>query len=184
MKTLFVCGGCFNYTGNEAQHTTHMKKCPCSSAPPGKKVYCDRQNNIFVFEVDGEKKKVAFCEVESFVFYVLTTFRGGDYRPVGYFSRVNNFFAAFSLHVKDDLVREARFRKIDVLTALYRLRGFKLTKTRKRVVVRDRREAEEEIARYIKDRAKATLLASSDLLVSSFKRRLIKEANVGWASLE
>ncbi|KAJ1364216.1 hypothetical protein KIN20_024247 [Parelaphostrongylus tenuis] len=57
MKTLFVCGGCFNYTGNEAQHTTHMRKWPCISAPPGKEVYFDQQNKNSVFEVIGETEE-------------------------------------------------------------------------------------------------------------------------------
>ncbi|KAJ1345930.1 Histone acetyltransferase [Parelaphostrongylus tenuis] len=103
METLFVCGGCFNYTGNEEQHTTHMRECPYSSTPPGNEVYSDKTNNISVFEVDGEKEKqycmnlcllamlwidskVLFLEIEPFVFYVLTTNRDGGYRPVGYFS--------------------------------------------------------------------------------------------------
>ncbi|KAJ1369180.1 hypothetical protein KIN20_030586 [Parelaphostrongylus tenuis] len=92
METLFVCGGCFNNTGNEEQHTTHMRECPYSSTPPGKEVYIDKTNNISVFEVDWEKEKircynnnllkVLFCEVEPFVFYVLTIFRDG-YTPSG-----------------------------------------------------------------------------------------------------
>ncbi|KAJ1345466.1 hypothetical protein KIN20_000007 [Parelaphostrongylus tenuis] len=34
-EALFVYGACFNYTGNETQHMTHMSECPCSSASPG-----------------------------------------------------------------------------------------------------------------------------------------------------
>ncbi|KAJ1362086.1 hypothetical protein KIN20_021503 [Parelaphostrongylus tenuis] len=45
-----------------------------------------------------------------------------------------------------DLVREARLRKIDVLAAVFRLPGFKFTRTRQ-PVVRDRRDAENEITR-------------------------------------
>ncbi|KAJ1364006.1 hypothetical protein KIN20_023989 [Parelaphostrongylus tenuis] len=54
---------------------------------------------------------------------------------------------------------------------------------RKIAIVRDRREAEKKVTRYIEERAKPTLLATNDLVVTSFKERLIEEATVGWASL-
>ncbi|KJH43095.1 MOZ/SAS family protein [Dictyocaulus viviparus] len=108
LNTIYVCDVCFSYFSHGPSQLRHMTKCPYWFAPPGDEVYRDKMNGISVFEVFGEvdpmycsnlcrlsmlwlENKVVYIDVEPFVFYVLTSFSNGCFRPLGYFSKQKDF---------------------------------------------------------------------------------------------
>ncbi|KAL6736707.1 hypothetical protein Aduo_007027 [Ancylostoma duodenale] len=108
LKTLYVCDGCFAYFTHHQSQVHHMMKCSYRYAPPGNEIYRDRERGVSVFEVHGKndamycsnlcrlamlwlENKVIFMDVEPFDFYILTSFDGGGFRALGYFSKVAVF---------------------------------------------------------------------------------------------
>ncbi|KIH45726.1 hypothetical protein ANCDUO_24230 [Ancylostoma duodenale] len=109
LKTLYVCDGCFAYFTHHQSQIHHMMKCSYRYAPPGNEIYRDREQGISVFEVHGKndamycsnlcrltmlwlENKVIFMDVEPFDFYVLTSFDGGGFRALGYFSKNQSYY--------------------------------------------------------------------------------------------
>ncbi|XP_050429991.1 histone acetyltransferase KAT6B isoform X2 [Adelges cooleyi] len=101
LPKLFLCEFCLKYTKSKSVLERHMHNCNWRH-PPATEIY--RQDNISVFEVDGNANKIycqtlcllaklfldhktLYYDVEPFLFYVLTKNDAYGCHLVGYFSK-------------------------------------------------------------------------------------------------
>ncbi|XP_067140041.1 histone acetyltransferase KAT6B-like isoform X3 [Centruroides vittatus] len=101
LPKLFLCEFCLKYMKSKRMLFRHMQKCDWTH-PPATEIY--RQNDLSVFEVDGNVNKIycqnlcllaklfldhktLYYDVEPFLFYVLTKNDQKGCHLVGYFSK-------------------------------------------------------------------------------------------------
>uniref|UniRef100_A0A0N5AXI5 histone acetyltransferase n=1 Tax=Syphacia muris TaxID=451379 RepID=A0A0N5AXI5_9BILA len=99
--TVYVCEKCLGSRKSLETLKSHIVRCK-AEYPPGDEIF--RQDNISVFEVDGEKSKIycqhlcmlgklfidhkaLFYDVEPFLFYVATLWSASGLHLIGYFSK-------------------------------------------------------------------------------------------------
>ncbi len=102
LQRLFLCEMCLQYVKSRQTLLGHMRKCS-NKHPPGREIY--RQDNLAIFEVDGNQAKMycqnicllaklfldhktLYYDVEPFLFYVLALDNDKGCHFVGYFSKV------------------------------------------------------------------------------------------------
>lgn len=101
LPKLFLCEFCLKYMKSKRMLYRHMQKCDWTH-PPATEIY--RQNDLSVFEVDGNVNKIycqnlcllaklfldhktLYYDVEPFLFYVLTKNDQKGCHLIGYFSK-------------------------------------------------------------------------------------------------
>lgn len=99
--TLYICEYCLKYMRKAKTLKRHKAECT-SRRPPGKEIY--REEDLCVFEVDGEKNRVycqnlcllaklfldhktLYYDVDPFLFYIITRVDEHGAHIVGYFSK-------------------------------------------------------------------------------------------------
>eukprot|EP01134_Creolimax_fragrantissima_P001345 CFRG1345T1 len=101
LPRIYLCEFCLGYMKSHIILKRHRKTCH-HFCPPGDEIY--RKGSMSIFEVDGNRNKIycqnlcllsklfldhktLYYDVESFKFYVLTTYDDYGYHLVGYFSK-------------------------------------------------------------------------------------------------
>mmetsp|Transcript_21566 Transcript_21566/g.64234 ORF Transcript_21566/g.64234 Transcript_21566/m.64234 type:complete len:651 (+) Transcript_21566:41-1993(+) len=112
LPKLYLCDFCLKYMKSTEARNRHRRKCELHGQPPGTEIY--RSGPFQVWEVDGAASKIycqnlcllsklfldhktLYYDVETFLFYVLTSWDAYGSHFVGYFSKEKNSMLEYNL---------------------------------------------------------------------------------------